>query len=80
VKVRVSFTGHVVVENNVNLFDIDATTEDFSGDEDAVLKLLEAVVDFDSNTLVNRKFLPLSLWDVSVDGFAGNGVFVKDFG
>jgi hypothetical protein len=50
VKVRVSFTGHVVVENNVNLFDIDTTTEDFSGDEDAVLKLLEAVVDFDSNT------------------------------
>jgi hypothetical protein len=49
VKVRVSFTRHVVVENNVNLFDIDATTEDFSGDENAVLKLLEAIVDFDSN-------------------------------
>ncbi len=50
VKVRVGFTGHVVVENYVNLFDIDATTEDFSGDEDAVLKLLKAIVDFDSNS------------------------------
>jgi len=47
-KVGVGFTGHVVVENNVDLLDIDTATEDFSSNEDAVLELLEAVIDFDS--------------------------------
>lgn len=79
VEVGVGFSGHVVVENNVNLLDIDAATEDLSSDEDAVLKLLEAVIDFDSNSGYTE-LLPLSLRDVAVDRFAGNRVFVKDFG
>jgi hypothetical protein len=41
VEVGVGVLGHVVVEDHVDSLDIDAATKDISGDEDAVLEVLE---------------------------------------
>ena len=47
-EVGVCAVWHVVVEHNIDLLDIDASSKDLGGDEDAVLKRLETLVDFDS--------------------------------
>ena len=47
-KVGVSVERHVEVEDNVDLLDIDTTTEELSSDEDAVTELLEALVNLKS--------------------------------
>lgn len=48
VQVFVALFGHVEVEHDVDLLNVDAAGEEFGGDQNAVLELLEAVVDFDS--------------------------------
>lgn len=60
-QITVGFGWHVEVENDVNLFNVDTTTEDLSGNKDTVLELLEALVDFDSDkiyTFLLLTFLP----------------------
>ena len=47
-KVGVSIHRHVEVEHDVDLLDVDAAAKELSGDEDAVPKLLEALVDLKS--------------------------------
>lgn len=47
-QVGVTVAGHVVVQHDVDLLDVNAATEDFCGDEDAVLQLLETVVNLDA--------------------------------
>ena len=44
-QVRVRVTWHVEVEHDVDLLDINATTEEFSGDKNARFELLKALVD-----------------------------------
>ena len=46
-EVGISVVWHVIVEDNVNLLDIDASSENLSGNQDAMLELLESLVDFD---------------------------------
>ena len=61
VQITVGFGWHVEVENDVNLLNVDTTTEDLGCNKDAVLELLEALVDFDSdkiNTFLLLTFLP----------------------
>ena len=47
-KVGVSVERHVEVEDNIDLLNIDTTTEELSSDEDAVTELLEALVNLKS--------------------------------
>mmetsp|Transcript_39396 Transcript_39396/g.51560 ORF Transcript_39396/g.51560 Transcript_39396/m.51560 type:complete len:390 (+) Transcript_39396:638-1807(+) len=67
-QVGVGVEGHVEVEDDVDLLDVDAATEELRGHEDAVAELLEALVDFQS---VFERHL-------GVDGLGGDGVFVED--
>ena len=48
VQVAVSIERHVEVEHDVDLLNIDATTEELGGDKDSVLELLETFVDLQS--------------------------------
>lgn len=48
VQVFVALFRHVEVEHDVDLLDIDAAAKELGRDQDAVLELLEAVVDLDS--------------------------------
>ena len=47
-QVGVSIHRHVKVEHDVDLLDVDTTAKELSGDEDAVSKLLETLVDLKS--------------------------------
>jgi len=47
-EVRVRVVGHVVVEDDVDLLDVDAAGEDVRGHEESELELLEGLVDLDS--------------------------------
>lgn len=70
VQVGVAVSRHIVVEHNVDLLDIDAAAEDLSGDKDAVLEVLEALVDLD----------PLVLAEVTVHGLGRQSLLVQDLG
>jgi len=48
VEIAVRVSGHVVVEHDVDLLDIDTASENVSSDQDAVLQVLEALVDADT--------------------------------
>jgi hypothetical protein len=48
VQVFVALLGHVEVDYDVDLLDVNAAAEKLSRNEDAILELLEAVVDFKS--------------------------------
>ena len=81
VQVTVAFAGHVEVEHDVNLFDVDTTTEDFCCHQNAVLKLLETFVDFYSATsFISKLHLPFFLGNSSMDSLTWNKVFVKNLG
>jgi len=68
VKVGIGVTGHIVVENDVDLLDINSTAENLSSNKDSVLEFLEAVVDLDA----------LLLGEVTVHGLGGEGLLVED--
>ncbi len=61
---------HVEVEHNVDLLDVDIATEDFSGYQNTMLELLEALINFDV----------LFLGDATMDSLAENFVLVQFFG
>jgi len=48
VQVLVALFRHVVVKHDVYLLNVDAAAENLGSNQDSVLELLEAVVDFDS--------------------------------
>ena len=56
-QVRVSIPGHVKVEHNVDFLDVDSATENLSGNQNAVLELLEAVINLDSEIINKKKFI-----------------------
>ena len=58
-QVRVSVPGHVKVEHNVDFLDVNTATENLSGNQNAVLELLEAVINLDS--IINNKRARLEL-------------------
>lgn len=67
-EVGVCAVWHVVVEHNIDLLDIDASSKDLGGNEDAVLKRLESLVDFDSEfSSLDFQYLKayLSSWGIS---------------
>ena len=47
-EVRIGVGGHVVVDGEVDAFDVDAAAEDVGGDADALVELLEFLVPFDA--------------------------------
>jgi len=69
-EVGIGIARHVVINDNVDLLDVDATAENFGGNEDAVLQVLEAIVDLDA----------LLLSEVTVHGLGGKGLLVEDLG
>lgn len=54
VKVGVGTLWHVVVEDDVDLLNVNASSENLSCDQDAVFELLESFVDFDSKYEVSK--------------------------
>jgi len=54
-QVGVSVAWHVEVEHNVDLLDINTTAEELSGDEDAVSKLFEALINLNSKPCWKRQ-------------------------
>ena len=94
-QVRVSIPGHVKVEHNVDFLDVDSATENLSGNQNAVLELLEAVINLDSEIINKRaRFelkskasnytrkslnLPFLLREVRVDSLRGQEVLVEHF-
>ena len=53
-KVGVGTLWHVVVEDDVDLLNVNASSENLSCDQDAVFELLESFVDFDSKYEVSK--------------------------
>ena len=49
VKVGVRVIGHVVVEHDVDLLNVDTARENVRRDQEAELELFEALIDFDPN-------------------------------
>jgi hypothetical protein len=47
-QVRVGVAGEVVVDGQVDAFDVDAAAEDIGGDADALVEFFEFFVPFDS--------------------------------
>lgn len=47
-EVGICVVWHVVVEHDIDLLNVDASSENLGGDEDTVFELLESLVDFDS--------------------------------
>jgi len=69
VQIRIRLSRHIKVEDHIDLFNIDSSSEDISSDHDPVLKLLEVVVSLDS----------LWLGKVSMDRDGGEVVLFEDF-
>jgi len=68
VEVRVGVSRHVVVEDDVDLLDVDTTTEEIGGHKNTVLEFFEPVVDLDA----------LLLTEVTVHSLGRQGLLVKD--
>lgn len=66
-KVAVGLLGHIEVEDNIDLLNIDTTTENVGGDHDSVLEGLEVSITLDA----------LILLQVSVDGNRGEVVLTQ---
>ena len=52
-QVRVRVFGHVIIEHDVDLLNVDTSAKDLSGDQDTVLEGLESFVDLDSVVIVS---------------------------
>lgn len=60
VQVAVGLGGHVKVEHDVDLLNVDTTSENLGGHQDTVLELLEALVNFDSVLSVSLQMKKLT--------------------
>ena len=52
-QVGVRVFGHVIIEHDVDLLNVDTSAKDLSGDQDTVLEGLESFVDLDSVVIVS---------------------------
>ena len=85
-EVRVSISGQIVVDGQVDTLDIDTTSENVGGDTDTLVEILELLVAFDTVALVSRiskcpkeKNLPLLLAHTGVDGDTGEVALAQQF-
>jgi len=69
VKVRVSISGHIKVEDHVDLFNVDSSSEDIRADHDPILELLKEVI----------SLYPFFLGKVSVDRDGWEAFLSEDF-
>lgn len=53
-QIRIGILGHVVVEHDIDTFDVDTTTEEVRGDEQSLLEVLERLVTADTLGLLQR--------------------------
>ena len=53
VEVGVRVFGHVVIKHDIDLLNVDSSTEDLGGHQDTVFESLESLVDFDSKPHVS---------------------------
>lgn len=76
-QVAICVTRGVVVDDDIDSLDVDATAEDVGGDKDTLLKVLELRVTGDTTTMLDRvpenagDVLPFFLVEIRVDGDAG---------
>ena len=52
-QVGVRVFGHVIIEHDVDLLNVDTSAKDLGGDQDTVLEGLESFVDLDSVVIVS---------------------------
>ena len=52
-QVRIRVFGHVIIEHDVDLLNVDTSAKDLGGDQDTVLEGLESFVDLDSVVIVS---------------------------
>ena len=52
-QVGVRVFGHVIIEHDIDLLNVDTSAKDLSGDQDTVLEGLESFVDLDSVVIVS---------------------------
>jgi hypothetical protein len=52
-EIGVVIFGHVIVDDNVDSFDIDTSTKNVGGHHDAVLEILKILIIFDSFLLIH---------------------------
>ena len=50
-QIRVSVSGHVIVDGQIDTLDVNTATEDIGGDADALVELFELLVAFDTAVL-----------------------------
>lgn len=67
-EVRVGVSRHVVVEDDVDLLDVDTTSEEIGGHKNTVLEFFEPIVDLDA----------LLLSEVTVNSLGRQGLLVKN--
>lgn len=61
-KVLIGFIWHVEVEDDIDLLDIDTSSEEVSGNHDSILAFLEILVDLDSFTLL-KSSMACNWWE-----------------
>lgn len=52
-EISVIIFGHIIIDDNIDSFDVDASSEDIGGNHDSVLKVFEILEVFDSVGLVH---------------------------
>lgn len=85
VKIRVGIRRKIVIDGEVDTFDIDTTTEHVGGNADALVELFEFFIPFNTIKAINIALrgntsvlsLPLFLTDARVHGDAGKVAFTK---
>lgn len=83
-EVGIGVLGQIVIDSQVDLLNIDTTTEDISGNADALVEVLELLVALDTGELLvsvscdcSRKYIPLLLTDTRVDRNTGEVAFTE---
>lgn len=66
VEIRIRLLGHVEIEHNIDLLNIDTSAKDVSSDHDSVLELLEVVVRLNSVSKTKGSIsIPRNIYKVS---------------
>ena len=63
-QVSVSRVGHVVVDDNVDAFDVDTATDDIRGNHDSLVEILEGLVSGDA-FLLGQTGVDADGWEVA---------------
>ena len=83
-QVAICVTRGVVVDDDIDPLDVDATAEDVGGDKDTLLEVLELRVTGDTTMMSDRVpenagvVLPFFLVEIRVDGDTGERTFAQE--